>query len=250
MPVVLVHGNPESPVIWDDLRSHLTRTDVIALKLPGFGCASPDGWTATKEEYVDWLIGELEPIGEPVDLVGHDWGGAFVLRVACTRPDLIRTWASDVVGLLHPEYVWHDFAQIWQTEGAGEAFFENSMTQPLSDRVAMMEMIGMTPSVARSLAEGADAEQARCVLALYRSAAQPAMIAWGDDAEAAAVRPGLAIIPSDDPFTGGIDKSSDMAARLGADSVVLDGLGHWWMLGDPQRGAQVLEEFWFRSAAV
>ena len=250
MPAVLVHGNPESPVIWDDLRSHLTRTDVVALQLPGFGCASPAGWAATKEEYVDWLIAELEAIGEPVDLVGHDWGGAFVLRVACTRPDLIRTWASDVVGLLHPDYVWHDFAQIWQTEGAGEEFFENSMAQPLTDRVAMLEMIGMTAAVARSLAESADAEQGRCVLALYRSAAQPAMIAWGDDAAAASARPGLAIIPSDDPFTGGIEMATEMATRLGADSVVLDGLGHWWMLGDPRRGAEVLEQFWARPTAV
>ena len=246
MPAVLVHGNPESPVIWDDLRSHLSRTDVIALQLPGFGCASPDGWGASKEEYVEWLIGELETIDEPIDLVGHDWGGGFVLRVACTRPDLIRTWVSDVVGLLHPDYVWHDFAQIWQTKGAGEEFFENSMLQPLSDRVAMLEMIGMTPTVARALAESADEEQARCVLALYRSAAQPAMVAWGESAATAAARPGLAIIPSDDPFTGGIEKASEMAARLGAESVVLDGVGHWWMLSDPERGAQILEAFWSR----
>jgi hypothetical protein len=26
--------------------------------------------------------------------------------------------------------------------------------------------------------------------------------------------------------------------------VVLEGLGHWWMVQDPKRGAAVLEEFW------
>jgi hypothetical protein len=160
------------------------------------------------------------------------------------RPDLIRTWASDVVGLLHPDYVWHDFAQIWQTPGAGEEFFANSLAQPLTDRVAMMEMIGMTPTVARTLTESADAEQGRCVLALYRSAIQPAMAAWGSESAAAAARPGLAIIPSDDPFTGGVAMATEAALRLGAEPVVLDGLGHWWMLGDPARGVQVLERFW------
>ena len=31
MPVVLVHGNPETDAIWDELRTHLGRDDVIAL---------------------------------------------------------------------------------------------------------------------------------------------------------------------------------------------------------------------------
>ena len=62
MPAVFVHGVPETPAIWDDLRSHLGRDDVIALQLPGFGCPRPAGFGATKEEYVDWLVGELEPI--------------------------------------------------------------------------------------------------------------------------------------------------------------------------------------------
>jgi len=34
------------------------------------------------------------------------------------------------------------------------------------------------------------------------------------------------------------------AARAGARTVPLDGLGHWWMLQDPARAAAVLREFW------
>jgi pimeloyl-ACP methyl ester carboxylesterase len=60
MPVVLVHGVPETPALWDPLRSELQRQDVEALQLPGFGCPRPDGFGATKEEYVEWLVGELE----------------------------------------------------------------------------------------------------------------------------------------------------------------------------------------------
>ena len=179
MPAVLVHGNPETPAVWDLVRTHLKRSDVIAPRLAGFGAKAPAGFNATKEEYVAWLVAELEAIGEPVDLVGHDWGGGFVLRVACTRPDLLRSWVSDVAGLLDPDYVWHDFAQIWQTPGAGEQYFVDALAQPTDDTVALYEAVGMTGDPARAFAEAADDEMGRCILALYRSAAQPEMIKWG-----------------------------------------------------------------------
>ncbi len=34
------------------------------------------------------------------------------------------------------------------------------------------------------------------------------------------------------------------AALAGARVEVLDGLGHWWMLQDPDRAAEVLGRFW------
>ena len=82
MPAVLVHGVPETPGVWDPMRKQLHRDDVIALQLPGFGCPRPAGFGATKEEYVAWLVGELEQIAAqgPIDLVGHDWGGGFTVR--------------------------------------------------------------------------------------------------------------------------------------------------------------------------
>ena len=93
MPAVLVHGVPETPSVWEPLCSRLDRSDVVMPQLPGFGCPRPAGFGATKEDYVAWLIGELELLKAdgPIDLVGHDWGGLFVLRVACTRPDLLRS---------------------------------------------------------------------------------------------------------------------------------------------------------------
>ena len=244
MVAVLVHGNPETPAIWRPLVSHLRRSDVVTLHLPGFGVPVPDGFDMTKEAYVDWLVGELEAIGEPVDLVGHDWGGGFTFRVATTRPDLLRSWVCDVAGLAHPDYVWHDFAQIWQTPGAGEEFFESTNGQPREDRLAMMEAIGITPDVAPELVDAAGPLMAQCVLTLYRSAAQPAMVEWGRLADAARERPGLVIAPADDHFAGGTTMAEEMAVRMGARCEVLDGLGHWWMLGDPVRGAAVLDDFW------
>ena len=244
MTAVLVHGNPETPAIWGPLLEHLQRTDVVTPQLPGFGIPVPEGFGATKEEYADWLISELEAIGEPVDLVGHDWGGGFVARVACTRPDLMRSWVCDVTGLLHPEYTWHDFAQIWQTPGAGEQFVADNLAMPTQDRIDLFVSLGITPDVARQLADAFDETMGQCILDLYRSAAQPAMIEWGLTAEAAAARPGLALINHDDPFVKDLRFGRETAERMGAEIAEMDGLGHWWMLQDPAAGAAVLERFW------
>jgi pimeloyl-ACP methyl ester carboxylesterase len=244
MPAVLVHGNPETPAVWDPLVAELNRDDVVSLHLPGFGTPTPAGFGATKEEYVEWLVGELEKIAEPVDLVGHDWGGGFVLRVACTRADLLRSWTSDVAGLLHPDYVWHDFAHLWQTPGAGEQWVTDTMAQPREERIALLQSVGVVGDAAATFTDAFDEEMGRCILTLYRSAAQPAMEEWGRDADAAADRPGLVVAPADDPFTGGTDLAREMAERMGARFARLDGLGHWWMLQDPARGARALEEFW------
>ena len=42
----------EDPSIWEPLLAELGRTDVVTPQLPGFGCPTPDGFAATKEDYV------------------------------------------------------------------------------------------------------------------------------------------------------------------------------------------------------
>ena len=175
MPIVLVHGNPETSAIWDEMRKHLDRTDVIALSPPGFGAPVPDGFTATSDAYVDWLALEVQKLDSPVDLVGHDWGGGHVARLACSRPELIRSWATDIAGCFDPDYAWHDLAKVWQTPGAGEAAVSQMTQMPAADRKARFVSLGMTPTAAESVAAAINEDMGRCILALYRSAAQPAM---------------------------------------------------------------------------
>ena len=244
MTAVFVHGNPETPAVWGPLRSELSRTDVVAVHLPGFGIPTPEGFSATKESYVDWLIAELETYDHPVDLVGHDWGGGLVGRVACLRPDLIRSWAIDVAGIFHEDYVWHEFAQIWQKDGEGEAFFEHQIGTPRAERIARFNAMGIAGDVAESFADAGGAEMARCVLALYRSAAQPALREWGADAAKARAKPGLVLAAENDHFVGGRTLAHAMAERMGAVAVDLPEVGHWWMLQDPKLGAATLETFW------
>jgi pimeloyl-ACP methyl ester carboxylesterase len=246
MTVVLVHGNPETAAIWDPLRAELGRADVVALSPPGFGAPVPDGFGATADEYLQWLVGELEQIDGPIDLVGHDWGGGHVQRVAASRPDLIRSWCTDIAGGADPEYVWHDLAQVWQTPGDGEALVETMMSGSVDERAKAYADLGMTPAAARSCAEAAGPDMGRCILALYRSAAQPAMTKWGEELEQAKRRPGLVIIATEDPYVGGEKLARRSAERFGADVAVLEGLGHWWMMQDPARGADALRSFFDR----
>jgi pimeloyl-ACP methyl ester carboxylesterase len=245
--VVLVHGNPETEAIWDLLSERLAargRTDQVRLSPPGFGAPVPDGWTASVDEYRDWLVAELERIGEPVDLVGHDWGGGHVLNVAMSRPDLLHSWCSDAIGIYDPDYVWHDLAQVWQTPGKGEEAIEARLAIPAEQAAEGLVALGVDPGVAQRVAPGFDAVMGRCILALYRSAAQPVLRDLGARLPNAAARPGLALIATEDHFVGTDEQRRRTAARAGARVGVLDGLGHWWMTQDPDRGAAVLTEFW------
>ena len=241
---VLVHGNPETAAIWGPLVDVLDRTDVITLSPPGFGAPVPDGFGATADEYAAWLVAELEAVGRRVDLVGHDWGAGHVMRIAVERPDLIRSWVVDIAGCFAPDYVWHDMAQVWATPGAGEEMVAGMATLPVEERAAMFESLGMTPDVARSVAAANDDAMGRCILALYRSAVQPYMIRFGERLGAAAARPGLVIIATEDEYTGGEERARWGAGEAGAKVAVLQGLGHWWMLQDPKAGAAALEDFW------
>jgi pimeloyl-ACP methyl ester carboxylesterase len=247
MTVVLVHGNPETPAVWDLLVDRLVALggpEPVRLAPPGFGAPVPDGWGATVIEYRDWLVAELERFAEPVDLVGHDWGGGHVLNAVMVRPDLVRSWCSDVVGLFDPGYVWHELAQVWQTPGDGEAAVAAMVDAPVEAKVARFAERGMNPVVAERVVPGMDATMGECILRLYRSAAQPAMAELGAGLDAAAARPGLAVMPSEDHMVGTEEQRNRAAARAGARVEVLDGLGHWWMTQDPDRGARVLAGFW------
>ena len=97
MPVVFVHGVPDTLRVWDAVISRLDRQDVVRLSLPGFGCPAPDGFSATKEAYVDWLIGQLGALTGAIDIVGHDWGCSHwwqLERPAEVAAELQRHWAA------------------------------------------------------------------------------------------------------------------------------------------------------------
>ena len=244
MTVVLVHGNPETDAIWGPLVDALGRDDVQRLSPPGFGAPLPDDFPATYLAYRDWLEDELQRIDGPVDLVGHDWGGGHVVTAMMHRPELVRSWASDAVGLFDPDYVWHDLAQVWQTPGAGEELVNTMLGGTPQGRAEQLATFGIPMDIATSIAAEQGPDMGRAILLLYRSAAQPAMAEAGRALQNAAARPGLSLLATEDPYIGPAEHRRRAADRAGARTEVLDGLGHWWMVQDPARGAAALTEFW------
>ena len=245
-PLVLVHGNPESAVIWGPLIGELDRADAVVLSPPGFGVPAPRGFDSSATTYRDWLASQLELFRAPVDLVGHDWGGIHVAALAMSRPDLIRSWASDALGVFAPDYRWHPRAQVWQQEGPGEASVQELWGGDLEQRLAVASALGMTGRMAERVAAGMDPEMGRSVLKLLRSARQPVMAEAGRLLPSAAQRPGLALIAVDDfGRASGTLAQHEWAARQSAARMAhLQGVGHWWPEETPAPVAQALTSFW------
>jgi len=243
---VFVHGNPEVDAIWSLLVAELGQRgvdDIVLLSPPGFGAPVPVGWAGDVAAYRAWLVGELERIGGTIDLVGHDWGAGHVFSTIAQRPDLVRSFAADCIGLLHPDYVWHDMAQAWQTPDVGEQVIEGMVCAPLADRIAMFSSFGAPADTATAMAEATNEDMGCCILSLYRSAAQPATVAIGHALRAAARPPMLAIIASEDPYVSAA-LGAEVAGDLGAQRLSLDGCGHWWMFEEPGLAADGLVAFW------
>jgi len=247
MAIVLLHGNPETPAIWDDLRRAWGREDILTPALPGFGCPRPAGFSATMDAYHDWLVDVIAGINEPTHLIGHDWGGILTARVAITHPEMLASWASDAVGALHPRYVWHDAAQGWQTPQVGEDMMRAMTSPPVEERAAILVAIGVPAAAANILAGPLDETMGDCALDLYRSAAQPALAAWGQGAQAAAATRGAFLHATADPFVGAATGTKDFITVMGAQVVTLEGAGHWWMVEDPHGAAAVLDEWVHRA---
>lgn len=240
--LVLVHGVPETARLWDELRPSLDG-DVLAVELPGFGCPRPVEFGATKDDYAEHLVGVLESVGGGVDLVGHDWGALLVLRVVTTRPDLVSSFAVDVAGGFHERATWHGLAQVWQTPGEGEAFFERQAATPRESIVEALEALRIPHGAAAAMADRMDATMGSCILDLYRSAVPNVAATWAPE-WAATSMPGLVLAPTEDPFAKDLSLSEEVASRLGARHEVLSDLGHFWPLEDPARVAASLRSFY------
>lgn len=241
---VLVHGVPESPEIWDTLEPLLRSRRIVRLSPPGFGAPVPEGFNATAEEYRLWLVDAVSAFDSPVDIVGHDYGGIHVTNLVMTRPDLVRSWVSDVVGIFDPGYQWHDLAQTWQTPGDGEVAIAEMITPPLADRTANLIALGLPADVAESVARAQNNVMGDCILKLYRDTAQPMMATLGRNLNKSSARPGLSIVPADDHWTGTDQQRRRASGVAGARIEVLDRLGHWWFAQDPPRAARLLNDFW------
>jgi len=236
VPAVFVHGVPDTERVWRAVVSRVARGDIVTLSLPGFGCATPDGFAATKEAYVDWLLATLAGLPAPIDLVGHDWGALLVVRAVSLRPDLARTWAAGGAPL-DPEYVWHEAARAWQTPDVGERVMEKMTPDALRHAIIAA---GVPEADAAESSRFADATMKRCILALYRSAVQTG-VEWHADL-ARVTAPGLVLWGEKDPYAD-VRFGRRLAERTRARFIELP-CSHWWQLERPDDVARELRRLW------
>jgi hypothetical protein len=160
--------------------------------------------------------------------------------MATAHGRLLRSWVADVAGGLHPDYVWHDVARIWQTPGEGEALVAQ-MVDGASDAGAIYEAYGVPAEDAKRMGSWMDDTMASCILDLYRSAT-PNVAAHWMDVWGPTTPPGLVLAPSEEPFGDGT-QSAEVARLLGARHQVLEGVGHWWPLQAPDLGTEAISAF-------
>ncbi|MVU77387.1 alpha/beta fold hydrolase [Nocardia sp. ET3-3] len=104
-PVVLLHGWPQTATEWSRLTPYLHERGyrTIAPTQRGYSPgARPRGRYAYR---MSVLVGDTVALidalgGEPVHLVGHDWGSAVAWSTAATHPELVRTLTS--ISVPHP----------------------------------------------------------------------------------------------------------------------------------------------------
>ena len=237
VPAVFVHGVPDTAAMWAPLLAVLDRGDVVALALPGFDSPVPSGFGCTKDEYAAWVTGQVRAIGEPVDLVGHDWGALIVQRVATTDPELIRTWVV-ADGAVNVQFAWHDLACQWQTPEVGEQVMDLMSGEALVD--ALREARHPDPE---GCAARVDDTMKDSILRLYRSALDIAD-EWAPRETPA--RPGLVVWGSEDPY-GSATYGRASSTVLGAEYVELDS-GHWSLVECPTLAAEALSAHWHSAS--
>jgi pimeloyl-ACP methyl ester carboxylesterase len=237
MPVVFVHGVPDTERVWKAVISRLSRKDVVTLSLPGFGSPLPKGFDATKEAYVDWLLGKLAELPKPIDLVGHDWGALLVVRSISLQPGIAQSWAAGGAPL-DSEYEWHQAAKMWQMPGVGERMMDGLTPEAIK---ATLVAAGVPAADAAEAAKNVDSTMKQCILKLYRSAVKVGSEWEGDLGKISA--PGLVLWGENDPYASS-KFGARLAKRTGAKFVSFPGCSHWWQLLRPAEVAVELESLW------
>jgi pimeloyl-ACP methyl ester carboxylesterase len=93
-PLVLLHSGAGESRDWRRLQAELPAGYRCAA-LDFYGCGRTPAWPGPGalaiDDQVDLVATLARSIGRPVHLCGHSYGGAVALRMAITRPELVRT---------------------------------------------------------------------------------------------------------------------------------------------------------------
>jgi pimeloyl-ACP methyl ester carboxylesterase len=263
-PVLCVHGMAGSTTNWTDFMAEIADDfDCDAMDLPG------SGWSPPPATMAGYSIGSLATIvtrlierqgRAPVHLVGNSMGGLISVRVAATRPDLVRTLTLISPALpdrlIRPSVVRFPLlglpkfgewllgrADVFPAEprvrmAMSAIFHDAAAVNPQRFREAVAEM---ERRVALGYANESLAGAARAITAEYLRPARSAANAWR--LARAVSCPVLAIYGSHDRLVN--PKMAGRAAREFADChvIVLPNTGHVAQMEHPARVAAEFREF-------
>jgi pimeloyl-ACP methyl ester carboxylesterase len=181
-PVLLLHGAPETSAVWRVVQPALAvGRRVLAADLPGLGGSSYNGPfdIPSVAGQVAALLDSEAP-GQPVDLVGHDWGGMVALHIAGSRPDLVRRLAvaNAPYGNVNPLRAAH--VPVFALPLVPELLFRlgGARVVDFMLRAAWRSPARLDPDVrAEYVAAYTEPDKVSAMLGYYRAAARPAVAA-------------------------------------------------------------------------
>jgi pimeloyl-ACP methyl ester carboxylesterase len=240
VPVVCLHGNPDSADQWADL---LARTGelgrVIAPDLPGWGRSErPDRavFDGTVDAHVRWFDALLDALQiDRYRLVVHDWGG-LALSAASRHPARVeRLVAIDVVPL-SAQYKWHWISTyMWRPPVVGEVTMKlfNRFTVKTLTRLQRPRFKPLDADWLDRVGRDLDPGMKDAILRLYRSA-DPEVLGRHGERLGDLTCPALLIWGDADPYVG-VHEQDVLRDRLGGpvQTRIVPG-GHWCMLDTPE----------------
>ena len=248
--VLLLHGFPDSLHLWQMVAPRLVAEGyrVISVDQRGFG--DSDAPAGRAHYSVELLLEDIEALlrasgtGEPVHVMGHDWGAVITWCLAMARPQLLRSAVAISVG--HPrEYALAGLEQKrkglytigWQFPGVSERWLR------AGDGKRLRHWLRHHPSPEQCLRDLERPGRLTAGLNWYRAnIVQSVIRAWP-----ACPVPMLGIWSSEDHCLAE-DQMARSARRMAAPWKYqrIEGAGHWLPLERPDEVASLAID-WFRE---
>eukprot|EP00043_Microstomoeca_roanoka_P001168 m.31251 g.31251 ORF g.31251 m.31251 type:complete len:281 (+) comp10678_c1_seq1:400-1242(+) len=101
--VVFIHGWPDTNDLWRQQVDFFSSHDYhcVCLSLPNYnGYVASDSWGADFPVVRDLFISAIENVanGQPVHLIGHDWGAIYTYMIEKKAPHLVKSITTLDVG--------------------------------------------------------------------------------------------------------------------------------------------------------
>jgi pimeloyl-ACP methyl ester carboxylesterase len=238
LPVLCLHGWPQSSYMWRHLLSALASANrrAVAPDFPGFGDSPPDP-SGTFERKVEAVERFRRQIGlDRVVLAVHDTGGLIGLRWACDHPDAVGGLVISNTGFF-PDHEWIQIAETMRTPIQGEALMDSlsreAFTTLLEEASSEFDERALDEYWKAFSTEGGR----RGMLELYRSFEADELKPYQSRLAALDV-PTLILWGQGDEYLP-VDYASRFAGQIpGSKLVLLEGIRHFLFEDEPERCAQ------------